>query len=387
MKTIPLSIPNLAGNELKYITECIDTNFVSSVGKFVSEFEENFAKFLGVERAVAVVNGTAALHLSMYALGVEAGDAVLVPNLTFVAPVNAVKYLGGVPILIDSEMERLGMDPDSLREFLETKCEIVNSSCIVKETGQRVKAIIPMHTLGVSVDMEPLMELADKYGIHVIEDASESLGAKYKGVFTGGIGKCGCFSFNGNKIMTTGGGGMITTNDNALADKLKHLSTTAKTDGLNFNHDEVGFNYRMVNLLAAVGVAQLEQLPGFLKVKKENAELYSVKLMNSKMFEFYMPPENSESNFWFYSIVLKPEFLDLKGKCIDFLIDKGVVVRPIWKLMEDLPMYNSSLKSSTDNSKNLFSRIINIPCSTNLTVEEVEQVCEAIYAFEGEHEL
>ena len=381
---IPLSIPNLAGNELKYLKECIDTNFVSSVGKFVSDFEKEFAKYLNVNYAVAMSSGTSALHISLIILGVGEGDDVLAPNLTFVAPLNAVKYVGANPVLIDSEWSTLGMCPDSLKKTIgELYEKDQNDLLINKKTGNTLKAILPMHTFGNACLMDEIMALAKSYGLAVIEDASESLGAKYGEVQTGTIGNVGCFSFNGNKIITSGGGGMLVTNDEHLATRARHLSTTAKTDPIKFVHDSVGYNYRMVNLLAAVGLAQLEQLPSFLEKKKENFKKYQDILgkIKSPYFDLHTP-EEGQSNYWFYSLVLKDEYAKDRDKIIDYFLENGVQVRPIWELMENLEPYVSCLSFDLKSSRDISSRIINIPCSTGLSVEEIETVCNTIRKLE-----
>lgn len=376
MNDIPLAIPNLCGNELLYLKECIETNFVSSVGPFVSRLEDEFAKYLGVKRAVAVVNGTAALHLSLILCDVTRDDEVLVPNLTFIAPVNAVKYIGAQPILVDSNRETLGMCPIKLEMFLEENTILKDGKCINKATGKVIKAVIPMHTLGVATDIERIVEISNKFYIDVIEDASEALGAKKNEKYIGSFGKIGCFSFNGNKIITSGGGGMLVTNDDKIADKAKHLSTTAKTDPIHFVHDEVGYNYRMVNILAAIGLAQLENLDKFLEIKKRNALLYKEFFDDIPSLNFHLPPQENESNYWFYSVQIKDNKYSL-NHLLENLINKRVHVRPIWELMENIKMYKDCMKTNTDISKDLRNTTINIPCSTNLTDDEIHRVCTA----------
>lgn len=375
---IPLSIPNLCGNELKYLKECIDTNFVSSVGQFVCDFEKSFAKYLGVKRAVAVVNGTAALHLSLMVAGVGPGDEVLVPNLTFVAPLNAVRYLGANPILIDANPDNFSMCPNALSEFLRMNTHIIDGKCINKTTKKQIKVALPVHVFGMAAELDNLLKICNDYNISLIEDASESLGSKYKGKYTGTFGLTGCFSFNGNKIITSGGGGMIVSDDEQVANRLKHLSTTAKTSALEFTHDEVGYNYRMVNLLAAVGLAQFENLDKFLKIKHQNANRYVQKLEGIKGVEFHANANFNQSNCWFYSLKVNEYFPLSKDDLIHFLIDKGIEVRPIWKLMEDLPMYSQCQKSLGNIARNLYETVINLPCSTNLSISEVDYICETL---------
>tara|TARA_R110000868_G_scaffold153644_9_gene379161 strand:- start:8029 stop:9174 length:1146 start_codon:yes stop_codon:yes gene_type:complete len=375
---IPLSIPNISGNEWKYVKECLDTNFVSTAGQFVGEFEKQFAKKIGVKHAIAVVNGTAAIHLSLVLCGVNPDDEVLVPNLTFIAPLNAVKYTGASPVLIDSCWDTLGIDVSKLEDFLSKNTTIIDNKCINNKTKKVVKAIIPMHTLGHAVDMLSLTQLCLKYNIKVIEDASESLGAKWGDKETGTWGSLGCFSFNGNKIMTCGGGGMIVTNDDALAKRAKHLSTTAKVDNINFVHDEVGYNYRMVNVLAAIGLAQLERIDEFLNIKFKNAKLYQGLIPKSNHFEFYMPKLEQSSNHWFYSIKLSDTLAPKRDHYIKQLIQSGVDVRPIWTLMNDLPMYSNCACMDLATSITIQKSIINIPCSTNLQEAELKQVVDVL---------
>lgn len=379
MGKIPLSIPNLAGNESKYLQECIDTNFVSTAGPFVGRFEDEFAKFVGAKRAIAVSNGTSALHLSFLIKGIGAGDEVLVPNLTFVAPVNAINYTGADPVFIDSQWKDLGIDPSTLRTWLSENTSFnSNGQTINKNTGKCVKAIVPVHIFGHICSMDEVTEIAREFNLFIIEDASEALGAQKNGKFAGTLSDIGCFSFNGNKIMTSGGGGMIVTDNQEEADRIKHLSTTAKTDGLNFFHDEVGYNYRMVNILAALGVAQLEQLTTFLKVKEENAFNYKKLIKNDEWFSFYLPENPKDSNHWFYTLLLNADKSDKKDKVIQDFHANGIDVRPIWTPMKKLPMYRNCQSSSLAVSEEIINRVINIPCSTNLTEDQIKYVVEFI---------
>ncbi len=375
---IPLAIPNLQGNELNYLKQCIDENFISSIGPFVNKFEEKFAEFHQTHSAVAVVNGTAALHLALVLCQVGSRDEVLVPNLTFVAPLNAVSYTGATPVLIDSEWKTLGMCPTSLKHFLDSNLEMREGKAFNKNTDRQIKAIIPMHTLGTSVDLDPIMETANSYNLKVIEDASEALGAQYKGRPVGTIGDYGSFSFNGNKIITSGGGGMMLSRDTANSKAAKHLSTTAKTNGITFFHDQVGYNYRMVNLLAAVGLAQFEQLPDFLRTKKKNAEKFKNLLSEVDGAHLYWPKEEKSSNYWFYSLVLSEKLRIKKMDIIHSLISENIDCRPVWTLMEDLPMYGNCPKSACPISREIFDSIISIPCSTSLKEEQIEYIVKKI---------
>ncbi len=372
---IPLSVPNLSGNEWKYAEDAIKTGWVSSVGSYVDEFEQKFAEFVGVKRAIAVVNGTAALHISLMLAGVEEGDEVIVPDLTFVAPANAVAYCNATPVFLGSEWSTLGLDPIILQKFLEEKCELKDGQTFNKNTGRRIAAIIPMHTFGNPVDMDPILKLCQTSNIPVIEDATESLGSLYKGAKTGSFGLLGCFSFNGNKIMTTGGGGMIVTNDEKLADRAKHLSTTAKSDPIEYDHDEIGYNYRLVNVLAAIGVGQLEQMGDFVETKRRNYDCYIKNLSNVQGMQMFVEQEHSESNYWMYPLILETITpMDLTRA----LGEKRIQARPVWKLMHTLPMFKHCESFGIEDSEEIYNKVLCIPCSTDLSEEDVNRVCKSL---------
>ena len=375
---IPLSVPNISGNELKYVSETITTGWVSSVGSYVDRFEKEFAAYIGTKYAVAVSNGTSALHICLLMSDVQPGDEVLVPNLTFVAPVNAVKYCFANPVFMDSNWETLGMDVLKLKSFLEEECVFDGHFTLNKKSGAKIKAIIPMHALGYAVDMDPLLELCEARNIKVIEDATESLGSFYKNKRTGNLAQLACFSFNGNKIITTGGGGMITTNDEKLAKRAKHLTTTAKTDPLDYDHDEVGYNYRLVNLLAAFGVAQLERIEEFVKIKRDNLALYKSLIEPHDKFFIHTEPSGCSSNYWMYSLVLKPETKYSIPELIKIFEAEKIQTRPIWKLMNTLPMFKDCQSYKCDVSPDIRNRVLSIPCSTNLTRTEIERVVSVI---------
>lgn len=377
---IPLSVPNLSGSEWEYVKETIETGWVSSVGSYVERFEESVKEFTGAGYAVATMNGTAALHASLVTLGVGLNNEVLVPNLTFIATLNAVSYCGAVPVLIDSEWSTLGMSPASLESFLNEYADVTAEGCINKKTGRKIKAMVPMHTLGYPVQIQKIMEIADKYNISLLEDAAESLGSSVGDKHTGRFGAMGCLSFNGNKIITTGGGGMIITDNDEYAKKLKHITTTAKTDGLMYDHDMVGYNYRLVNVLAAIGVAQMELLPQFLEIKERNRALYMELLDGVEEVELVKEPENCSSNHWMYGLKFIGGIGDIRKACA-FFEQNGVQVRPMWKLMEDLPMYNNCEKTDLHVSREIYNSILNIPCSTNLKAYEIEKVVETIKKF------
>ncbi len=371
---IPLSIPFLNGKESVYVQDCFETNFVSTAGPYVNKFEKHMADFLGVDDTVAVMNGTSGIHLSLIDANVGYDDEVLAPNLTFIAPLNAIRYQGAQPILIDSSWKTLGMCPEKLRDFLENNTERTKEGLKNKKTSRIIKAVIPMHTLGNCVDMDPLIALAKEFELTVIEDASESLGANYKGRPSGTLGDYGCFSFNGNKIITSGGGGLVLAKASGAIKKIRHLSTTAKTDSLNFVHDEVGFNYRMVNVLAAIGLAQAEQLNSFIEIKKQNFYKYKELLTNVKGGSLFTPDENLGTNHWFYGFILDENLASYKNDIIKELISMGIEVRPIWELMEYLAPYRDCDKGDLTISREIQKRTINIPCSVNLTNEEIEKV-------------
>ncbi|MBT3585651.1 MAG: LegC family aminotransferase [Halobacteriovoraceae bacterium] len=379
---IPLSIPNLCGKEQEYVNQCFEDNFVSSVGPFVDQFEKEFASFLEIENSTAVINGTAALHLSLILSDVKEGDEVLAPNLTFIAPLNVIRYCGATPILLDSEWDTLSLCPEDLENFLRENTEIKNQSCINKKTGKIIKALIVVHVLGNSAKLGPIVNICKKYHLKLIEDASESLGAKYEGKHLGTLGDFGCFSFNGNKIMTTGGGGVLVCKNQNDSTKAKHLSTTAKVNGLEFIHDEVGYNYRMVNILAAIGCGQLENMPQFLKTKRENFKIYEENLKEFNFGQLHSVKDFTQTNFWFYSLVLDSSNEEKRMQLIQYLNDAGIQVRPIWALMEDLPMFKSCQTGNITISREIYNRVINLPCSTSLTSLQVEKVVKVLKNYE-----
>lgn len=378
---IPLCVPNIKGNAEKYVLETIQAGWVSSVGSFVDRFENEFAEYVGTKYAVAVANGTAALHISLILSDVSYNDEVLVPNLTFVAPANAVKYCGANPVFLDSNWVDLGIDVNKLEDFLNKETEFKNGFTINKKTKAIIKAIIPMHAQGYPVDMDSLNEICKKRNIKVIEDATESLGSEYKGIKTGNFSDLACFSFNGNKIMTTGGGGMIVTNNEELARKAKHISTTAKTDPVQYDHDQVGYNYRLVNVLAALGVAQLELMPEFVETKRKNLSIYSELFQDIDGFSIHTEPVNTRSNYWMYCMLAdKDSNVDLLDLIKHFGANK-IQVRPIWKLMTTLPMYTDCQSYHCDVSMDIHNRMLNIPCSTDLTEENINRVIKAIKTY------
>ena len=364
---VPLHEPVFQGNEWAYVKECIDSGWVSSAGKYVDRFEEMLAEYTGVRRAVAVVNGTAALHIALKLAGVERGDEVLVPALTFVATANAVSYCGAVPHFIDSEERTLGVDPGKLDKYLGEIGQTARAGFINRQTGRYIRAIVPMHTFGHPVDLDALVEVCERRGITMVEDAAESLGSYYKGRHTGTSGKLSTLSFNGNKVITTGGGGAILTNDNMLADHAKHLTTTGKKPHRwEYYHDEVAFNYRLPNINAALGCAQLEQIDRFLEQKRALALCYAEAFSRIKGVCFVEEPRYSQSNYWLNALLLDEDVADERDHLLAATNHAGLMTRPVWILMPHLPMYASCPSMDVSIAESIERRVINIPSSANL---------------------
>jgi perosamine synthetase len=358
---IPLHEPRFNGNEKNYINECIDSTFVSSVGIFVYRFEEMIAQYTGAKYAIAAVNGTAALHIALILCDVKPDDEVITQSLTFVATANAIAYTGAKPIFLDVDRDTMGLSPSSLQEFLSNSTKFENGFCVNKLSGRRIKACVPMHTFGHPCRIDEIISICQIYNIDVIEDAAESLGSYYKGKHTGTFGKFATLSFNGNKILTTGGGGMILTNNDELATLAKHLTTTAKIPHRwEFVHDMVAYNYRLTNLAAALGCAQMEQLPDFIKSKRKLAVDYSIYFAQLGML-FFTEPENSSSNYWLNALILEDK--SEQSRFLEFMNNNGVMARPIWQLMNRLDMYKDCQCDSLENSEWLADRIVNIPSS------------------------
>ena len=369
-----LSGPNIAGNEWKYVKECLDTGWVSSVGSYVTRFENMLAEFTGCKYAVATSNGTAALHIALLMAGVKRDDYVIAPNVTFVASINSIKYTGADPILIDVDEETWQMDLDLLEEFLENETDEKNGEIFYVKDGRTIRAILPVHVLGNICNLDRLIELAKKYNLPIVEDATESLGSYYKGKHSGSFGIMGCFSFNGNKIITTGGGGMIVTNDEALAKKAKHITTQAKSDPFEYVHDEVGYNYRLVNVLAAMGVGQMELLPSFIKRKKEIDAFYKKQLNGTGDIAFQKVEPGVDSNLWLFTIKT-----DKQKEILKVLNDNEMQARPFWVPMNQLKMYKDDIYyTKEDRSNFIYQRCLSIPCSTNIKDEEMSAVAEKI---------
>ena len=378
---IPLSVPFLDGNEWKYVKNCLDTGWISSSGDYVNKFEQKIAEYVGSKYAVACMNGTSALHISQLVLGINNSDYVIVPNITFVATLNSIKYCGASPILIDAKKDTWQMDLDLLESFLEKETELrkVNDRyySFKKSDGKRIMAIIPVHVLGNMTDMNRLIRISKKYHLSIIEDSAESLGSFYKKKHSGTFGSIGVFSFNGNKIISTGGGGVIVTDDMNIYLNAKHIANTAKIDKLFYIHDKIGYNYRMVNILAAIGLAQIEILPKILRKKKEIDLYYRKSLKNVGDIIFQKRLNSIDSNCWLFTFkTSKMKFL------LKFLNENGVQSRPFWMPMNQLDMFKNDLFiSKNDNSAELYKSCISIPCSAGITRSELNLVVNKIKEF------
>ncbi|WP_336942204.1 LegC family aminotransferase [Vibrio cholerae] len=356
---IPLHAPTFAGNEKAYVMETIDSTFVSSVGKFVDEFERKMEAFTGSARAVATVNGTAALHAALYMAGVERGDLVITQALTFVATCNALYHMGAEPIFVDVSPVSLGLCPKAVNAFLEEHAEVTEAGCIHKQTGRRIKAVVPMHTFGHPVELDELIAVCLKWQITLVEDAAESLGSFYKGKHTGTLGEFGAVSFNGNKIITTGGGGMVLCGTEEAGRRTKHVTTTAKVPHpYEFFHDEPGFNYRMPNLNAALGCAQMEVLERYLAQKRQLAQQYQAFFAGSDV-TFVVEPEYAQSNYWLNAIICADA--QQRNELLEQTNAAGVMTRPIWQLMHRLPMFEQALRGDLTHSEFIEAHLINLP--------------------------
>jgi perosamine synthetase len=365
---IPLCVPEISGNEWSYVKHCLDTGWVSSVGSFVDRFEKEMAAKTGVKYAVATVNGTASLHIALLVAGVQPQDEVLVSTLTFIAPANAVRYAGAFPVFIDAESVHWQMDSDKVAQFLDRGCRWSKNQLINKQTGRRVRAILPVHILGHPVHMEPLVDLARKYDLAIIEDATESLGAKYKGRMTGCLGDIACFSFNGNKIITTGGGGMITTDKREWADRARYLTTQAKDDPVEYIHQEIGYNYRLTNIQAAMGCAQLEQLSERVEAKRCIAARYVKELGGIPGIICMEEAPWAFSTYWMFTILINPVLVGADSRMVlKKLEEKGIQTRPLWQPIHLSPAHASASGGDFPVAEHLYASALSLPCSTNLS--------------------
>ena len=381
---IPLAVPVFIGNEKKYLEECIDTTFVSSVGKFVDRFEEDMAKYTGAKRAVVCVSGTNALHMSLLLVGVKRDDEVLTQALTFIATCNALSYIGAHPVFLDVDRSTMGLSPDAMKEWLQKNAEVRKNTrlneldkshdfgfhedelaCYNKNTGRRIKACVPMHTFGHPVHLDELVEVLKEYHIELVEDAAESIGSLYKGKHTGTFGKVGALSFNGNKTITTGGGGMMLFNDEELGAYAKHITTQAKIPHRwEFRHDHIGYNYRMPNINAALGCAQLEHIEEYVANKRETAKAYEDFFKEIPEVEFFTEPKDTRSNYWLNVVILKDKEAQLNF--LEYTNDHGVMTRPIWELMNRLPMFENCENDGLKNTIWFADRVVNIPSSVRI---------------------
>ena len=359
---VPLSVPRFVGNEKKYLEECIDSTFVSSVGPFVDRFEEEMARYTGAARAVVCVSGTNALHMALLLAGVERGDEVLTQSLTFIATCNAISYIGAHPVFIDVDRETLGLSPDALKAWLERYATIAGGVCRNRRTGRRIKACVPMHTFGHPARITEIAALCAQWGIELVEDAAESIGSRFQGRHTGTFGLIGALSFHGNKTLTTGGGGMLLFNDPELGARAKHLTTQAKVPHRwEFRHDEIGYNYRMPNINAALGCAQLENLDRMVASKREVAAAYARFFDGRPGIGFVTEPAGSFSNYWLNAVILPSR--EEREAFLEYTNDHGVMTRPVWELMTDLPMFEGCERDAQRNTRWLADRIVNLPSS------------------------
>jgi perosamine synthetase len=376
---IPLSAPDISGREWDYVKECLDTGWVSSVGAYVDRFEQGLASTTGVPFAVATVNGTAALHTALVVSGIKPDDEVLVSDLTFIAPVNAIRYAGAHPVLVDAEPDYWQMDPERVKAFLQKECHTEYGGLRNRHTGRRVAGLLPVDVLGHPVDLDPFLELADRFGLALIQDATESLGALYKGRPVGGDAPIACISFNGNKVITTGGGGMILTRREDWAKRCKYLTTQAKDDPIEFVHGEVGYNYRLTNVLAAIGCAQLERLPGYIEAKRRIAATYEQELAGVPGLTCMREASWGRSIFWMYTLLVDEKAFGMDSReLIRFLGKRNIQARPLWQPMHLSPAHKEAQVLGGDVSANLNRKGVSIPCSVNLSRKQQEQVLAAI---------
>lgn len=378
---IPLSVPNLKGNELSYVNHAIDTEWVSAAGPYVEEFETKLAEYVGAPGAVSCQSGTAGIHVGLQLLGVKPEDLAIAPNLTFIAAINPIKYLGADPVLVDCD-DSLCIDPVKVRKFCQEECSFTDGMLIHKATSRPVKAMVVVHVFGNMADMVSLLRIAQDYNLKVLEDATEALGTRYTegefaGKFAGTMGDFGVYSFNGNKIITTGGGGMMVSNNQDLLAHAKHLATQAKSNPLYFEHDEIGYNYRLTNIQAALGLAQLEQLESFIETKERNYDLYKQLFRDVEGLELLPVREGTRSNHWFYALACDQKKFN-RDKLIQNLSDESIQTRPIWGLISDQIPYRDAITYQIEKSKEYHDKVINIPCSTNLAEGEVQRVAETI---------
>jgi len=383
-KMIPLSVPSIQGNEWKYIKECLDTEWVSSAGKYVDLFEEKICEFTGAKYAVACVNGTAALHISLILAGVKPEEEIIVPTLTFISPINVIRYCNAHPIFMDAD-DFYNIDVEKTIRFIEEETIFKDGFTYNRKTNRKISAIIPVHIFGNAVDMEKLVSICKERNIKIIEDATESLGTiytkgKFVGKHTGTIGEFGCLSFNGNKIITTGGGGMILTENKEYFEKAKYLTTQAKDDTLRYIHNEIGYNYRLTNIQAALGVAQLEQLPEYLEIKRNNYWIYKDEIDKIKGLHLAETPEYADTNHWMYALQIdKSGYGKDREELMKYLLDHKIQTRPVWYLNHLQKPYKNCQTYKIEKAFELLEKTLNIPCSVNLSSEDVKRVLDLLW--------
>jgi perosamine synthetase len=379
---IPLCIPEIRGNEWAYIKECLDTGWVSSVGSFVDRFEREMAARIGTHYAVATINGTTALHVALLIGGVRPNDEVLVSSLTFIAPANAIRYVGAWPIFIDAEPTYWQMDPAKVRHFIEKECYYKKPAIYNKKTQRRVSAIMPVHILGHPVDMDPILDVARLYDLLVIEDATESLGAKYKGRSLGTLGDMACLSFNGNKLMTTGGGGMLLTDNGDWARKARHISTQAKSDEIEFIHDEIGYNYRLTNIQAAMGCAQLELLDDYIEKKRRIASSYEKVLSGVPGILAMREAEWAFCVYWMYTILVDEKLYGMSSRTLlNYLEKENIQTRPLWQPLHRSPAHGTAQMIPCEVADRLNRDALSLPCSVGLTGIQQQRVLDLIASY------
>ena len=385
---IPLSVPHIGGNEWKYVKECLDTGWVSSAGPFVTRFEEEICRYTGAKYAAATVSGTAALHVALLIAGVRPDDEVIVPTLTFIAPVNAVRYVGAYPVFMDCD-DYFNMDVEKTLDFLKKETFQKDGFCYNRKTHRRISAVIPVHVFGNPVNLEPLLPVCQEKNIRIVEDATESLGSRYvsgnlAGKFTGTVGDIGCFSFNGNKIITTGGGGMLVTDDGALAEKARYLTTQAKDDPVRYIHNEIGYNYRLTNIQAAMGVAQLEQLDGFIRKKKKFFIQYQQSFRELRSARLLVPPPYAAPNFWLFALELTDVFPLSRDDLMLRLQEKGIQTRPVWFPNHMQKPFRGLQAYRIERAPQKVAKTLNLPSSATLTREEIHTVAGEVWQAAGQ---
>jgi len=383
---INLSVPNLSMDILDNLKECLESGWVSTGGRFIPEFETKVKNYMKTKFAAGVQSGTAGLHMSLQVLGVQRDEEVFVPTLTFIAAVNPTTYLGASPIFIDCD-DSLCMDPIKLEKFCSEECDFKEGVLVNKKTKKKIRALVIVHVFGNMADMEKIMDIAKKYNLRVLEDATEALGTyytegRYKGKYAGTIGDIGVLSFNANKIITTGGGGMVVGDNEELVEKVRFLSSQAKKDTLYFIHDEIGYNYRMLNLQAALGTSQIDQLESFIETKIKNYNIYKEELEKIEGLEILPFVEGIRANHWFYSLKIDKEKYGIgRDELLQKLVDAGIQTRPIWGLIHQQKPYSACQSYKIEKALYYYDRILNLPCSSNLTEKEVYQVIEKIKEF------